>query len=147
MPKAWKAGLPWVDLEQDRRELLEDLEADRTEQRARTTATAAAVRGLGQQPNIAKKSSMLAPRPSTIVSSATSQLELARRGRASRARPSEKPATKPATATETSRMTPISASVTRSRSLPNTKFGCSFVGTSKTTIRASRMPDSQPSPE
>ena len=37
--------------------------------------------------------------------------------------------------------------VTRSRTLPITKFGCSRAGSSKTAIRASRRAESQPSPE
>ena len=49
MPKAWKAGWPLVVDEQQARELLEDLEADRPEQRADHSDRLRQVR-VGEQP-------------------------------------------------------------------------------------------------
>ena len=59
----------------------------------------------------------------------------------------EKRVTTPLTATLTSSVSPTTASVTRSRSLPTRKLGLRLRGSSKTTWRAVRMPESQPNPE
>ena len=91
--------------------------------------------GFARSVNMVKNSSTLAARPSAIVSTSTT-------GSSSSSRVSQlsrsvaNPLTSPVTATLTSSVAPISVSVTRSRSLPTTKFGCSRSGSSNTTTSA-----------
>ena len=55
--------------------------------------------------------------------------------------------TSPEMATLTIMITPMTASVTRSRTLPTTKLGWRVVGSWKTWLRASRMHEVHPRPE
>ena len=103
-------------------------------------------RGRTSRVKMAKNSSMSAAPPRTTTSSASSGASPW--SSPSRSRSSlEKPVTSPETATLTIMITPMTASVTRSRSLPTTKLGWRVVGSSKTWFRASRMHEVHPRPE
>ena len=95
--------------------------------------------------NRTKNSSTLAAKPSATEIHSSSGASSSPSPTHSRMSPA-KPLTNPATATLSTSVMPMIARLTRSRSLPNTKLGCSRAGISNITISASRIADSQPRP-
>ena len=141
MPNAWNAGWSLVSP-------MRKLESHLSSSKPTAPSSAPAhsdrcgSRGRTSSVKMAKKSSMSAAPPRTTTEQPPARAPVPGRGPAGRGAPSEKPATSPEMATLTIRITPMTASVTRSRSLPTTKLGWRAVGSSKTWFSASRMHES-----
>ena len=94
MPNAWKAGWLLVEASRSSESLLEELEADGAEQRARPQRPGRGA-GLGEQPEEREEEQRVGGQAEHHGERLQQPRELRCRGRASRGRRSEKPRTKP----------------------------------------------------
>lgn len=145
IPNAWKAGWFLVDcIRNDEAHLR--ISKPMAPSRAPDHNARAGATGSASSRNRAKNSSMFANSPTTTVTTASNGASSAPSPTQSKILP-ENPVTRLEMETLTTKVRPMTARVSRSRSLPRTKLGAALAGTSKTVCRAWRIPESQPSPE